>query len=627
MKFHANGVVAGILLYFLILAATYSANTPFFETPDEGSHFLYVHNLLETGELPIIEDRDVVFASGFTERHHPPLYYYLASLLIRFTNRDDLDTYRITNPFAAAGVLQPDNVNGYLHPWRAPTGDSLLALQLGRLVSITLSAGTVWLVYDMTRQAFKRTDVALFAMLLAASVPTFLFISGGMNNDNLVTFVYTAGLAWLRTRTWNAQQISYRAIALLGWLLGAVALSKLNGVNLFGIVYLALIIGAMRGRFGWRNVIEAIGISLALATLIAGWWYLRNFVLYGDFLAVEAAESIWGRGALPTEWSPILGEAWGVWVSFWLVLGKFNVAGPEWFYRYVTVLTVFGVLGMMRVWWTKPHWRPHINIWLASFLLVAASLAVTTRSINASQGRVMFPGLGPLAVFIAGGLFLGWRRRVTLILALPIVVMALIVPVVALSRAYGRLHVVEALPFDVQRLDAYVGGMHWQGYRLEQATVAPGDTLNLELYFSGTDEQHDLVVQAKALDPLNPIELGGTHLFPGMTFTSQLPMGDTIYRVPVAFTIEPQTLPLAPRQLRIFLDVLDGQAALEDQLVKIPWQDADGVDLPGSLNMPGPVLIDPDYVLLEPTVDTNVRFGEGIAPERLYGGDGLDSSR
>jgi hypothetical protein len=278
---------------------------------------------------------------------------------------------------------------------------------------------------------------------------------------------------------------------------------------------------------------------------------------------------------------------------------------------YATFLSLFGTIGMARVWRRYPQYRAYIHIWLAAFLLVVITIIVTTRSISTSQGRVMFPGLGPLAIFVAAGLFLGWRRRITFLLVLPLMAITLIVPVTALVQAYPQLRPVDALPADVLRLDAHVGDMVWQAYHLRQDTVAPGDTLHMNVYFSGAYPR-DLVLQAKALDPLNPVELGGTHLFPGMTFTSQLPPGDTIYRVPVAFTIDQQAEPLAPRQLRIFLDVLDGEQALDDQLVKIPWQNANGADLPGSLNVPGPTLIDPAYVPPTPAIKTDVQFGDTI---------------
>jgi len=89
-------IALGLCLYFVILAVFYAANTPPFEAPDEASHFLYIHNLLETGQLPILEDRATMFESQSVQRHHPPLYYLIGALLISWTERDDLPMYLLT---------------------------------------------------------------------------------------------------------------------------------------------------------------------------------------------------------------------------------------------------------------------------------------------------------------------------------------------------------------------------------------------------------------------------------------------------------------------------------------------------------------------------------------------------
>jgi hypothetical protein len=71
MRLTANRIAIVMCLYFVMLTLAYAIQTPIFEAPDEGAHFLYSHNLLQTGELPILEDHDIVFASHAVQRHHP----------------------------------------------------------------------------------------------------------------------------------------------------------------------------------------------------------------------------------------------------------------------------------------------------------------------------------------------------------------------------------------------------------------------------------------------------------------------------------------------------------------------------------------------------------------------------
>ena len=167
----ANRIACGLCLYFVLLACLYAAATPAFEGPDEASHFLYIHNLLETGQLPVIEDRKTIIAedifdSQSLQRHHPPLYYFVGALLISGTKRDDLAQYLVPNPLASIGVVADNNQNVYLHPVPAPTGDTATAIWILRLYSIALGTVTVWLIYRCACLITGNTQVALLTTLL-----------------------------------------------------------------------------------------------------------------------------------------------------------------------------------------------------------------------------------------------------------------------------------------------------------------------------------------------------------------------------------------------------------------------------------------------------------------------------
>ena len=94
-KLSSRRIAFAISLYCIALQIAYAWVTPPFESPDEDSHFMYIHNLLETGELPVLEDRETVFASGSAQRHHPPLYYLVGAALISWTDRSDIADFRL----------------------------------------------------------------------------------------------------------------------------------------------------------------------------------------------------------------------------------------------------------------------------------------------------------------------------------------------------------------------------------------------------------------------------------------------------------------------------------------------------------------------------------------------------
>lgn len=605
MRIRANYIALGISVYFVLLALSYASVTPFFEAPDELAHFLYTHNLLETGELPTLnESRDAIFASDATQRHHPPLYYMVGAALTFWTARDDLASYRHINEFAAIGTVKPNNQHRYLHNWVAPDGDSAAAIWIMRLWSIALGVATLWLIYGMGRLVFDTPMVGLLAMLLTASIPMFVFISASINNDNLVTFLYTAGVFWV-IQTRKKRVITSHDMVLISLILAGIALSKVNGLSLFGVVYGALFLGAYQRRFTWRMVFLTIAFSAVASAALAGWWYVRNWGLYGDPMAQGIMRGIWGRGEVPQTLDAVLFEAQGVWFSVWMVLGKFNIQGPEWFYIYTTTFTLIGMLGLLFVWHQQRHKRSEFLLLSGVIMLLIATLIYTTREINVSQGRILYPALGAFAVLLMAGLVMLFRRW-ALVLVLPMAFMAVITPFTILPDAYRKLEIVGSVPSDSQIIQASAETLTLQAYRVTPQVAEPNDVVTVDVYFSG---RHDdtLLLSVNAVNPVTQTVFGGADVYPGMTFTSQLDI-DSTYHARINFELDrvPESNP--PQRLQLALSWYDPNT---DRT--LTWSDANGNTLGGTLLTEGLTFVDGDYEPPPPENITDVQFGDGIA--------------
>jgi len=605
-----------MIAVFVIVAVMYARATPFFEAPDEAAHFLYVHNLLETGELPtLFESRDAIFASQATQRHHPPLYYMAGALLVAWTERDDVDAYLNVNPLAAIGNVTDNNQNVYLHNWRSPGGDTARAIWMLRLFSIALTAGMLWMIYRIGALAFGRRKVGLLAMLLAVSVPTFVFIGASINNDNLVTFFYTAGILWT-VQVWNKGEITRRDIVLISLILPGVALSKTNGLTLYGLVYGGLVLGALRGKVGWRGVIGAIVVSGIASVLLAGWWYWRNVDLYGDPFAVEIMRGIWGRGLPPRGWEQISSEAESVWLSFWMILGQFNVRGPGWVYDYVAVITALGAAGIgVYVWRRRQQWDVIVLLVTAMGLVIAA-LVIATQEVKVSQGRILFPMIGAFAPLLAVGWLNVLPRRFGLwrgggLLVIPLVLVTLVTPFTVLDEAFPRLEVVEVLPDDVSPINLNAETLFVHGYRFEEDVIAPGDVVHVSIYFSHSHEDN-LAIGLGAIDPLTNAVYGGVVTYPGMTFTSQL-ADDEVYQARLRLRLDGIDEVLSPRRLNLNVGwvAFDGSEIVRN----VEWTSPEGESLSSSLVVGGVTLIHPDYEPPSMETDVDVVFGDVIGVE------------
>ncbi|HEX2619861.1 MAG TPA: glycosyltransferase family 39 protein, partial [Phototrophicaceae bacterium] len=316
--FRVRHLILLILLFYAAMVLYYANTVPLLESSDEGAHFLYIHNLLVDRALPVIDNRESIAeqpdpAKRFAvESHQPPLYYLIGAVLISPTQRSDIDTYFQPNPLIFFRGIMQDNANVWLHTLAPTTGDTGTAIWILRLYSLALSVGTLLLIYRSARLALNTQSLALASMLLVACIPTFINIGGSVNNDNLVTLLYTAGVYW-SLRTWR-YGIRPRDIAIISLILAAIALTKINGLTLFPVTYLALIIGVQRRRYPLKRALQVIAVSLIATAILAGWWYIRNLTLYGDLLATSATLSLWGRNfANPTQSGNLSVEITRVW--------------------------------------------------------------------------------------------------------------------------------------------------------------------------------------------------------------------------------------------------------------------------------------------------------------------------
>jgi hypothetical protein len=609
-----------VIAFFVANAINYARVMPVFEAADEAAHFLYVHHLLATGDLPRINSREVVAEQTdpaqlwAIESHQPPLYYTVGTLLVSFTERDDVDDYLRSNSLIFTRGVTADNHNKWLHAPGDPDGDTATAVYVLRGYSIALGVVTLVLIYLTARLLFESRWPALLALLLTASIPTFVSISASVNNDNLVTMLYAAGVYWT-LRLWQQHAIKRGDMIALSAVLSAIALTKLTGLSLFGIVFTGLLVGVWRGYFTrWRALVTAAA-TLGAAAVTAGWWYLRNWDLYGDPLALSATRSLWGREYEIAATSGVFGaELLRIAQSFWMMFGHLHlpVYGPGWVYFYTAGITVLGVVGLLLV-------RRRDRQQIAGLLVlvcgvVTVVLLIGTRSVDISYGRLLFPAL----VGFAPLLVLGWwrlLRRWSVLLVLPLVGLTVVTPAQTLMPAYPQIETVAAVPVAAEHIDAAVaevGTLTLSAIAFEQSQVMFGERLRFDLYLSGA-HPHNPALLVTVVDAVTQERLGHSEVYPGSAPTDAL-RDRAVYRAAVAVTLDERpSTPLDPRQILLRLDWL---APGDDD--PLPLVDGGGAPL-DLLLVGGPALIDPRYQVPAPDVPVEVIYTMPTAALELSG--------
>ena len=509
-----------LLAVFVLLASLFSFFTPPYEAPDEIWHFAFVQHLVTLRALPVAEpNTQALWRQQGTQA---PAYYAGAALLTALIDQSDFpELFARANPHRAIG--EPDaaiNRNYLIHhrpaerfPWR----HSILALHVARLFSVFLGAVTVYAAYRSLRLLLSPDD-ALLGAAFAAFLPQFVFISASVSNDNAINAAAALVLWQLTEMLVEEGRPRQSRLLKLGIILGLALLSKLSGLGLVGVSAAAILWLAWRSR-SVRSVFDAALWTAVPAILLAGWWYVRNWRLYGDPLAWEMWEANILLRVIPAGPSQILSELGGLEHSFWGLFGWLNLPYPAWVYLALRVVALVVALGLLfhvartaRAGYARrteryvsPVPRAILLLWL---LVLTVSWLRFMRVAPAAQGRYFFAALPALALLWALG-WTGWGSRfgrrigwsVTSVLGL----LALATPFVLIRPAYkpppmpipdsAHNSVISLTPLSIfaagsseielQRATASYDGLPgWASEENHQIlTVFPGDEVQVDLAF------------------------------------------------------------------------------------------------------------------------------------------------
>jgi hypothetical protein len=504
-------LLAALLLAYVALATWYSLAIPLGEAPDEVPHFTYVRYIAQHGRLPTTTEEHEAF--------QPPLYYALDAGLT-FWIKDSPNVpfaVRANADYDAGDARAPKNLLLHTAAESWPYRGWALAWHVARLLSIALGAVTVWAVYQIGHTLFPDQPAIPLTMAgLTAFTPQFLFLSAVVNNDNAAT-AFSALILWqiatlLRDR--DPARIRKRSL-LLGVLLGLGVLSKASLVALVPVAGLAILISSTETRpmrvthLASRFTVRAALAGVAALT-VSGWYFARNWSLYGDPLgwAFTLQTNAPREGPLTLD---VL--AWlfkGVFRSFWL--GWIGIQFDEVLYWLIGGACLVGLAGFVA--WLARRWRtldPGIRWTLALFglhvaITIASLIQWTSTVLGTDQGRLIYPILPTIMLVLAAG-WAWWargraQRPVLAGLVGGMLCLAILTPMRYIAPVHTPAPVATAADLDA----ATPLGVDWDGvrllsYRLESNQVEPGGKLVLYLYWQALQPvDRDLMALIQLVD-------------------------------------------------------------------------------------------------------------------------------
>jgi len=499
----AHGAIGLILFIFVVLGITYSLATPLFEAPDEGDHYRYIKYLTENGSLPVVEGAENPVGH---EVWQPPLYYAFGALVTFKIDTSDMERLEWVNPHW--GLFGSKNVQFHTSDESFPYRGTALAMRIVRLLSVLMGAVTVTITYLIALELFPdQRWIAAAAGAVNAFNPQFLFISGAINNDNLVTPLCSIGLLILLRLAKNG--LRAKGLVTLGILLGLAVLAKVSALAFIPLVVAGLGVYSLRKRpftiFIARNL--AVWGSSAL---ISGWWFLRNWSLYGDPLAWWAmlSSSTFLLRMEPLSGLKLLRYAGWLRRSFWAVFGWGILVHPA-IYRCLDIVLLLSFLGLailvIRLWHRRElDWKLLMGLailllWSAAALLSLLRWMQILKATN--QGRLLFPAISAISVLLCVGLSQlaprSYRWVPSGILVGGLFILAAVSPFLYIMPTYAQPRALRVSDVGAIQHPTHLrlgDGVELLGYEIDRAVVKPGGKVRIAFYWHALEKMHESFV-------------------------------------------------------------------------------------------------------------------------------------
>jgi len=389
-----------ILGLFALLGTGFSIANPVFESPDEWLHYQYIRQIIDTQRLPVQTSGEL------SEYHQPPLYYLIGAVTAWVVPDDG---YRpVPNPFGEIDPYQAilDPKSQFLHvPAESyPYRGTFLAVHLVRWMSLLIGGGTLVVIFLLLQQLFAdRYLAALGALAFMAFNPQYLFVSASINNDGLATF-FGAVAIWWSIRVIKSGITLKRALA-GGLVLGAALLTKVSA-GLMGLVMLAAIGLA---HASWRARLTRAAQVLLTAGVVSGWWFLRNWQLYGELTGVNMMLNTWGSRNL-AQGLPELGtQLSDIWSSYWGRFGYGQIILPDWVYAALLCVSLLALVSLV---WQVVRGRIANTLGRRELVILVISVVVWLAAVasfavvnpTGANGRYLFPAMAAVGCLMFVGL-------------------------------------------------------------------------------------------------------------------------------------------------------------------------------------------------------------------------------
>ena len=240
------GIIILFINYIFMTCLIWAISTTYNSAPDENLKFTLCKYLSENWKLPhggdeAIRDEQWGISYAFT----PYLAYMIASIFIRITR---IFTDNFYSMVVSARFL------------------SVICITLYSIMCIKISKKLFIGIYQY------------FFIALTTQIPQVLYLGSYINNDSFALFIISLIIyCWICgiKSNWKIKDCIF-----LGISLGLCALSYYNAYGYILCSVLIFIGSSINEKIGFKEILKKGILIFLIAFLIAGWFFIRNFIIY-----------------------------------------------------------------------------------------------------------------------------------------------------------------------------------------------------------------------------------------------------------------------------------------------------------------------------------------------------------
>lgn len=361
--------------------------TPIFEAADESTYYQHVYFLAHERRLPNLNFPPA--QAGVMS--YPPTYYLpLIPILLIFNAPSIYDPLSIQLRADHRAGLRQSIFNFFEHSVaesKLQWNNQQWAVHLMRLVANVWGLGTVVLVYLTAKDFFGDKNRAILAAMFVGFNPMFAHVNSTISVVNLL--ILLASLAWYWLIKWK--QLTLKKSLVLGLVIGLATITKVTGLLLLPIVL-----------FKWRHELKWLGVMVIGFGLTSGWWFIRNFILYGSLLASDKVIATTGTRALMMQQiGPInywLGFFTSQWATFWTGYGWSTVYFPK------IILGILLIFVTMTGWKAIKSKRRGLSFLMGTVLFWLVMLMAAHTRFPTFHAKDLYPMIVPISLIVTAGL-------------------------------------------------------------------------------------------------------------------------------------------------------------------------------------------------------------------------------